>query len=452
MKKLFEPESVAVIGASRDPNSVGYGVLKNLRDGGFFIAKYNQPFEGKVYAVNPNANEILGYKCYKSVEAIEGKVDLAVICVPSKIIIPIINGCVRKKVKAVIIISAGFAEKGEPGRILQDSVVKKLNKANITLLGPNCLGLINTGNKLNASFAPVMPPKGNVALITQSGALADSIIDWAVENSYGFSKIVSVGNSAQKDVSDFLEYLGRDNPTKVIAIYMEAVADGRKFMRAASKTKKPIVVIKAGKTEEGEKAIGSHTGSLAGSYEVYETALKQSGCIIAESVEEMFDVAKALAKQPKAKNDGVAIVTNGGGAGVLCADACQQLGIKLAKIKEKVWKRLDKRMHPAYSRSNPLDLVGDAVPARYEAAINELLKQKEVNGLVVIQTLQTMTDTVGNAKAVVNAHKKFPGKSVVCAFLGGKYTRQGVMYLETQGIPCYSDVNRAAAALRSLLK
>lgn len=449
MKAIFEPKSVAVIGASRDPHKVGHGVLKNLKDGGFFMTRFNQPFRGSIYPVNPNCESLLGLKCYKSLSKIRGHVDLAVIAVPAKYVLSVVKECVRKKVKGIIVVSAGFAEVGN--KLVQAKISSIVKKAKIPLVGPNCLGVINTHASLNATFAPVMPPKGSVAFVSQSGALADSILDWAVENNYGLSKMVSFGNAADVDVNDLIEYLGNDKDTKAIAVYIEGLSDGRRFMRVAKACRKPIVVIKAGRTEEGMKAIGSHTGSLAGSFDVYRAAFRQSGVIFAETLQQLFDYASVLSTQPRLKRNSIAIITNGGGCGVLAADYCDMFGLKLAVPSEKTFRKIDKKMHPAYSRRNPLDLVGDALPARYEAAINAMLSDSSVHGLIVIETLQTMTKPIENAKIIVNARKKFPKKPIVCAFMGGKFSREGKMYLEAHGVPVFAHLERAVKNLRVLL-
>jgi acetate---CoA ligase (ADP-forming) len=443
-----------VIGASRRPASVGHGVLKNLLSGGVFQNKYCTPYRGKIFAVNPNATSVLGQKCYESVLQIKDKIDVAIFAVPSSLVLQGVQECTRKKIKIGIVISAGFGEQNEEGRKLQDEVVQAARKGGMRIIGPNCLGIIRTPNRMNASFAPSTPPRGNIAFISQSGALADSIIDWALRDRYGFSTIISFGNGADVDASDFLEWLGDDKETKAIAMYIEGIKDGRKFMRIARKVtrKKPVVVIKAGKTELGQKAVSSHTGSLAGGYQVYKAAFRQSGVIVADTVEELFDVAKALAEQPPLKLNSVVIVTNGGGAGVLTADYCEELGLKLATLSPETVRKLDSTglMHPAYSRRNPLDIVGDALPERYKAAVDLLLSEKYVGGLIMLQTLQTMTDPLKDAQIVIDAHRRHPDKPVICVYMGGKFSQEGVKYLEDHSIPDYNDPSKAAKAMKAL--
>jgi acetate---CoA ligase (ADP-forming) len=453
LEKLFNPKSIAIIGASRDKTSVGYGIIKNLVKGCVFDCEYCEPFLGKIFPVNPKADLILDLKTYKNVLEIQEEIDLAMIVVNSKIVLQIVEQCIEKKVKSVIIISAGFAEFSKEGKKIQEEIVNKLTKANIPMIGPNCLGIIMPHNNMNASFAPSMPPKGNIAFISQSGALADSITDWAIETNYGFSAIVSYGNKAMLDIHNFLNYFDQDKNTKVITLYLEGVSDGKKFMQEAKKIKKPIIVLKAGRTEEGVKAISSHTGSLAGSYEVYKAAFKQSEILVADTVEELLDNAKAIANMPKLKGE-IAIITNGGGCGILCADYCSELKIPLAELSKTTIKKLDdsKKMHPAYSKRNPLDIVGDALPDRYEIAINTLLSEENIKGTIIIQTLQSNTLSEENAKVIIKAKKKFPNKPILCVFLGGRFTKKSIGLLESAGIPNYNDLKKAALAMKALSK
>jgi acetyltransferase len=455
LDKIFSPRTIAVIGASRDVSSVGHGILKNIVRGCVFESEYCRAFKGKVYPVNPNAESILGIRCYASIKDIEEDVDLAIIVTPATIVHSIVKECVQKKVGGIIIISAGFGEFSEEGKKTQEEIVKEVRAAKIPLIGPNCLGIIRPSENLNASFAPSMPPKGDVAFVSQSGAIADSIIDWAIEKRYGFSNLISYGNRADLDVHDFLEWLEKDPETKAIALYIEGIDDGKRFMEVASEVskKKPIVALKAGRTAEGSSAIASHTGSLAGSYEIYKTAFNQSGVILAETVEDLFDLAKAFTTQPICDNN-IAIVTNGGGCGVLCADHCSSLGVKLVELKKSTITKLDKtgKMHPAYSRKNPLDIVGDALPERYEAAITTLLEEDYVSGLIVIQTLQTMTNPQEDARVIIEAHKKHPNKPIICVYMGGKFSKRGRLMLESEGIPDYNDLRKAARAMWALVK
>lgn len=453
LDSFFKPASVAIIGASRDEKSVGHGILANLAKGGMFATRHNESFKGYIYPVNPNADEILGIKCYRSILGIQDNVELAVIAVKAAIVPSVMKDCVKKKVKAVIIISSGFGEFNEEGKKLQEEAISIAKKAGIPVLGPNCLGLVNPHASLNASFAPATPPKGEIGFISQSGALADSIIDWALWKNYGFSKLVSYGNAADIGITDLIEYFDSDKETKAIAVYAESIPRGREFMRIASKAKKPIVILKAGQHETGMKAAKSHTGNLAGSYEVYKAAFRQSKVHEVQNVDELFEAAQVMAYQSRLKGNNIAIVTNGGGCGVITADNCFQEGLNLAVLNESTLKVLDSsgKMHPAYSRSNPLDIVGDALPERYEAAINAVLQQKDVYGLIVIETLQTMTDPIENAKVILKAKEKFKDKPIVAVFMGGKFTRMGKLFLEAHKIPVYAYPMKAVLAMKALL-
>jgi acetate---CoA ligase (ADP-forming) len=455
IEKLFTPGSVAVIGASRDPSSVGQGILRNLALGCVLRTEYCKPFPGKIFPVNPAASELLGMRCFPSLSAIKEPVDLAIISIPARAVLVAVKDCIRKKVGAVIIVSAGFSEAGTRGKRLQEQVVSLLTQHDIPLLGPNCLGMMNISASLNASFAPGTPPAGSVAFVSQSGALVDSVVDWSWDSHYGFSKVISYGNKAMLDCPVFLEYCGNDRATRAIALYIEGVSDGRKFMEVAFKVArmKPIVALKGGSTALGNTAVSSHTASLAGDSRVYSAAFRQSGIIQAATVEELFDVAKVLSTQPPCENR-IVVVTNGGGAGVLAADYCENLGVQLVPLKEPTLKKLDrtKQMHPAYSRRNPLDLVGDATAERYAAALDILLADFSCAGVIVIQTLQTMTRPIDTAKAIELAAKKHPDKPIVCSFLGGRFSNSGVRYLEAAGIPNVPDVRRAVVSMHALIE
>ncbi|VVB68124.1 Acetate--CoA ligase [ADP-forming] I subunit alpha [Candidatus Norongarragalina meridionalis] len=450
---LLEPKSVAVIGASREPRSVGYGVLQGLLKGCVMPSKYAKRFPGKVYAVNPNAKTIQGVKCHASVKDIAGDVDLAVICVPAKIVPPVLRECAEKRVKAAVVVSAGFAEVGDAE--LQEELATIAKKGGMRLLGPNCLGVIRPSKSLNASFGLSMPRAGGAAFITQSGALADSVIDWALEEMYPFSAIVSLGNQADVDEADLVEWFAGDGETKAIALYLEGVKDGKKLMAAVRKAVaagKTVLVLKGGRLSGGAKAVSSHTGALAGSYAVFEAAMRQSGAVVTYGLADLLGLAQAASEQPKAGNS-VVVVTNGGGAGVLCTDYCEEFGVNLVKIREATLRKLDatKLMHPAYSRRNPLDLIGDAGAKRYEAALDVLLADDAIKAAIVIQTLQTMTESEGDARAVLRIRKKYPKKPVICVFMGGKYSKAAMQLLGENGVPNYDDPRKAAKAMALLV-
>ncbi len=455
VSSFFSPASIALIGASRDTESVGHAILRNLTIGCFHRCEYCRPFLGKIFPVNPFAAEILGMKCHPSILKVPEPVELAVIAVPHSIVLKAVDECIKKKVKAVIIISSGFGESGEEGRALQAKVVERLERVHIPMLGPNCLGLIRLVHNLNASFGPSMPPRGPVAFISQSGALADSIIDWSIQARYGLSTLISYGNKAMLDCCNFFGFLANDAETKAVALYIEGVNDGREFFEKLRvlAAKKPVVVLKGGRTSSGIKAAATHTASLAGDAEIFGAAVAQAGAVLAGTVEELFDTAKVLAEQPVCKGNGIAVITNGGGCGVICSDYCDEFGISIPELQKSVLKTFDGSgiMHPAYSRRNPLDIVGDALPNRYELAINTLLKEPYIHGLIVIQTLQAMTNSVLNAKVIVEAHKLFPDKPVVSCFMGGRFSRKGMHYLDNMHIPDFNDIRKAVVAMKALI-
>ncbi|MBU2539854.1 CoA-binding protein [Patescibacteria group bacterium] len=444
--RIFNPRTAAIIGATDRIGSVGAGLVKNMLLG---------EGERKVFLVNPNQNEIFGRKTFPIITDIPEVVDLAIVAVPASIVLKVVEDCCKKKVGGIIVISAGFSEIGSKGEKIQNELAEMTCRAGIALVGPNCLGIINTKNNLNASFAPATPPKGNVALISQSGAILDILADKAAEENYGISSMVSYGNEAGVTLTDFLKSFAEDVETKVIALYLEGLKDGRKFMEIAKRivSKKPIIVIKAGKNYEGQRAIKSHTGTMAGDYQVYKSAFKQSGVIETDSLEELLDVSKILALESKCENS-VAIITNGGGCGVLAADYCKSQGINLAELSKDTISRISgsAEMPSLWSKSNPIDIVGDASPARYKVAIEAVLSQKNIRGLIIIQTPQIMTDPLENAKIIVEAKRLFPKKPIVCFFLGGKMSSEAIKFLEDNNIPNYGELKRGIIALRALTR
>ncbi|MEM4255268.1 MAG: CoA-binding protein [Candidatus Norongarragalinales archaeon] len=448
---LLEPKSIAVVGASDEKDSVGYGIMASLLKGSVFPSKYAKPFKGKVFAVNPHHTKIMGLKAYASVLGVKEKIGLAVIAVPAQIVPQVLRECGEKKIPAAIVISSGFGETGN--KSLETQVERTARENDIALLGPNTVGLMVPG-VFNASFALSVPKAGNVAFVSQSGALADSVIDWALEDLFPFRAIVGLGNKTVLDESDFTRHFADDDKTKVIALYLEGVKDGRKFLqslRYARAKGKTVVVLKGGVGRKGVEAAQTHTASLAGDDSVFEGALKQAKAKRAYSLEELFELSKALSMQPRAKKNAIAIITNGGGAGVLCADACEKHGVKLAELDPLTISKLNPFMHKAWSRANPVDLIGDALPQRYEKALEVLLSDRNVGGAIVIQTLQTMTKPEEDARVVVRMARKFE-KPVVSVFMGGLYTKKSIRILHENSIPNYNDPVKAAKAMSRLVE
>ncbi|MEM3013138.1 MAG: CoA-binding protein, partial [Candidatus Bathyarchaeia archaeon] len=316
---FFRPRSIAVVGASREPEKVGHRIVKNLVEYGF---------KGHIFPINPNADKILGLKCYKSILEVPEQVDLAVIVVPGKIVPTVAEECGKKGVKGLVVISAGFSETGREGTQLEKELLAICRKYNIRMQGPNCLGLINTQNRMNATFAAAQPSAGNIAFISQSGALGSTILNWALQNDVGFTSFISLGNEADLTAADFLEFLAEDEQTRAVGLYIEGVKDGSHFIEVAKKIsmKKPVIVLKSGTTDVGVRAVSSHTGSLAGSDVAFSAAFRKAGIIRVDRLEELFELVLAFENQPLPKDKNVLIITNGGGPGILVADACEKMG------------------------------------------------------------------------------------------------------------------------------
>ena len=441
LKSLFHPRTVALIGATDRPASVGLGLVNNLKLG-----------KAKLFFVNPYQARVQNRKTYPSILDVPGAVDLAVIAVPAAVVLKVVQDCVQKKVKSLIIISAGFAEIGPVGAKRQADLKAMVRKAGINLVGPNCLGIIRPPYQLNASFAPAMPPKGEIAFLSQSGAILDSIIDQSLTKNYGFSTLVSYGNEADLTLEDYLYFLENDPQTKIILLYLEGVKNGRSFFKATKKVArhKPIVILKAGRTKRSEKAVASHTASLAGSDEVYRAAFRQAGLIPVDSLEELLDVAKGLAWQPSLRG-GVGILTNGGGMGILATDYLEAEGLKMPPLSKRTLHQLKSFLPSMASFHNPLDIVGDASPERYQKSLEVLLKQKDIGGVMVIQTIQTVTNVQKNARIITKLHQRFPKKPIISVCLEGSLSRPGIDYLEKHRLPNYSDPQRAARVFKALL-
>lgn len=439
---LFDPKSVAVIGASQRQGTVGHAILKNL-----ISAKFN----GKIYPVNPKAETLEGLKCYPSVAKIAESVDMAVIIVTSAAVPEVIKECAAKGVKAVIVISAGFKEVGAEGKKLEQEIIRIADEAGIPILGPNCLGLINTsvGVSMNASFAPSTPKAGNIAFISQSGALGTAVLDYAKGKGIGFSKFISLGNKANVNELDILRYLENDDETDVILLYVEDLVDGRGFIDTARDITgniahtKPILAIKSGRTPQGAKAASSHTGSLMGSDEVYDAIFAQSGVLRVDSVGEIFDYAIAFSNKRLPKGDRIAIITNAGGPGIMATDSCVRYGLKMAEIAPETVTELKKYLPATANFSNPIDVIGDAQVDRYLAALKYVIADPGVDGIIVILTPQAMTDIQGTAKAIVEAAKT-TDKPILSCFMGLADVTAGVKILEENRIPHYPFPGEAA--------
>lgn len=444
LERLFEPDSVAVVGASRDRRKVGHSILGNLTGSGY---------RGRVYAVNPAAGRIMGVRCYPDVLSIPGNVDLAVVAVPARFVPGVMEDCAAKGVGAAIIISAGFRETGEDGRELEQRVLEIATARGIRVLGPNCLGLINTANGLNASFAHASPAGGGIAFFSQSGALCTAILDWSLTSGVGFSKFISLGNKSDVSELDMLRYLAGDPATKVILGYIEGVERGREFMEIARTVvkKTPVILAKSGGTMAGARAASSHTGSLAGSEQAFDAAFRQTGVLRAATIEELFTSALAFATGRIPASPALAVVTNAGGPGIIAADACERSDAVMAEISAGTVKRLRKRLPPAAGFFNPVDVLGDAGADRYADALGAVLDDGGVGGALVILTPQAMTEVEKTAKEIARLASA-SDKPVLASFMGGASITKGVSILEKAGVPVYGYPEEGVGAFESLVR
>ncbi|MBO3840017.1 MAG: acetate--CoA ligase family protein [Thermoproteota archaeon] len=442
LEAFLNPRSVAVVGASREEKKVGHRILRNL---------INSGFKGSIYPVNPNADMILGYKCYKSVSEIEEDVDLAVVSVPANAVLGVVEECGRKGVKGVVVISAGFSETGRDGVMLEKQLVSKCREYGIRLQGPNCLGLINSRIGLNASFASTSPIPGNISIVSQSGALGSAILNWAGFNSMGLASFISVGNEADLTVSDFLDAFIEDENTRVVGVYMEGVKNGEYFLEVAKRLsrKKPLVILKSGTTEVGIRAVSSHTGSLAGSDVAFSAACKKTGALRVETMKEFFDLLFAFQYQPLPKGKNVLVITNGGGPGVLAVDACEKLGLNLPLLERDLIEGLRKQFPPHASLGNPLDVLGDADENRYKIALESAFKSNVVDSIILILTPQAMTPSEEVAR-VITETSKMVEKPILASFMGFDNDSTPIRILRAGRIPNYDFPESAALVLRRM--
>ncbi len=445
---IFCPRSIAIIGASREPGSVGQSLLANVID---------SRFQGIVYPVNPKAKGILGIKAYPNITDIPDTIDLAVIVVPSRFVPGVLEECGKNKIKGAVIISAGFKEVGGKGIELEEKIKKIIREHGIALVGPNCLGVVNTdvGASLNATFGTQMPKIGNIAFISQSGALCVAVLDYAKEANIGFSKFISMGNKAGLNENDLLLYLKDDPNTDVILMYLEDLVDGREFINIARtitshpKNPKPIIALKAGRTIVGAKAASSHTGSLAGSDRVYDAIFNQCGVLRGDTLEEIFDYVKAFSSQPLPQGKSVAIITNSGGPGILATDSCIRYGLNIASFSPSTKKTLKTLLPPTASLNNPVDLIAEAQEKQYEGTLREILKDRHVHSAIIILTPTSFTNVENIAESIVKTVRSF-NKPVVCCFLGVYDVSKGIDILEENRIPSFRFPESAARVLAEM--
>jgi acetyltransferase len=438
LDRIFNPKSIAVIGASNEEGSVRYALMKNFTESGF---------AGHVFPVNLKKTEVLGVKAYLSVEQIPEPVDLAVIATPAGTVPEVLEQCGKAGISGIIIISAGFKEIGPEGRALEERITDIKKKYSMRIVGPNCLGVIRPIMRLNATFMSKMPKPGNIAFISQSGALGSAILDWAMHENIGFSNFVSLGSMIDVDFGDLIDYFGTDPKTKSILMYIEGITDARKFMSAArhfARTK-PIIVVKAGKFSESAKAAASHTGSLTGEDMIYDKAFKRAGMVRVEEIADLFNCAAVLGMQPIPRGPNLAIITNAGGPGVMATDALIAQGGTLAKLSEKTVETLNNILPHFWSRGNPIDILGDAKADRYRAVVEACLNDDNVDGLVIIYTAQAVAEPVEVAQSLAELirSRSYQNKTILTSFMGfGAVEEANSIFIENN-IPTYSTPEQA---------
>lgn len=439
---IFRPDTVAVVGASDRPGSVGRTIMWNL---------VSNPFGGTVYPVNARRQNVLGIKAYPSVSEIPERVDLAVIAAPAPTVPGIIRECVESGVRGAIIISAGFRETGSEGAELERQVLEEARRGRMRIIGPNCLGVMNPTTGLNATFAGAMARPGNVGFLSQSGALMTAILDRSFVENLGFSAFVSVGSMMDVGWGDLIYYLGDDRKTESIVIYMESVGDARSFLSAAREVAltKPIIVIKAGRTAAASQAAASHTGSLTGSDEVLDAAFRRSGVLRVDNISDLFDMAETLGKQPRPRGPRLTILTNAGGPGVLATDALIARGGELAEISPETMQELNGFLPTPWSHGNPIDVLGDADPARYAKALETAAKDRESDGLLVVLTPQDMTEPTETARGLA-PYAHGTGKPILASWMGGAGVAAGTSILNGAGIPTFDYPDDAARAFTNM--
>jgi acetyltransferase len=444
LHQFFAPETIAVIGASTNEQKLGYSVFSNIINGGF---------PHTAVPINPKAAEIMGVKAYPDVGSVPFSIDLAVIVIPYAHVPEVLRQCGEKKISAAIVISAGFREAGADGAQRELELLEVAKSYDIRLIGPNCLGVIDTNTPMNASFAHGMPPGGPMAFMSQSGALGTAILDWAMAGRLGLSKFVSLGNKADVSETDLLEEWRTDDHSKVILSYIEGLPDGQAFIQAARQTSKvkPVVAIKSGITQAGARAVTSHTGSLAGSEQAYNAAFREAGILRADSLQELFDLALAFAYLPKLQGDRIAIITNAGGPGILATDALERAGLKLARFRPQTLRELEQFLPDAASAANPVDLLGDALADRYQFAIELIMQERDVDAVLVILAPQAMTNSEQVAQTIVGSAVD-SSKPIVACFMGEASIEEGTTILEENRIPNYPFPERAANVFGSMVE
>lgn len=441
---LFNVKSVAIIGASNTSGKIGNIIVKNVISSGF---------AGQIFPINPKETTIEGLTCYSSVSQVPHKIDLAVVCVPAKFCPEVMEECGRTGIKYAVVITAGFKEVGSEGLELEKKLLFICKKYGIHMVGPNCVGIMDTHIPINTSFAVGFPLQGDIAFISQSGAMLVSIMDWSRSIGLGFSRVISLGNKADLNEADFIKAMAEDPLTKVILCYIEDVHNGRYFLEVVSEAarKKPVIVFKSGTSQAGAQAASSHTGALAGSDLAYETAFTQAGILRAHSMTELFDLATCFSYQPLPKGDRVAIVTNAGGPGIVATDAIENTGLTMARFEKDTLDFLRANLPAEANIYNPVDVIGDAKADRYSLALEAVLKDPHVDSVVVLVCPTAVTDPANIAQRIIELHQKYPEKTLLTAYMGGVTLAEGVKMLNQAKIPVFTFPEPAVHSIAGMV-
>ena len=446
LDRLLHPESVAIIGASPDKKKVGYAALRNMVLSGF---------KGRLYAINTKADqygEIEGVKVYASINDIDDEIDLAVICIPARFVPSLMEDLGKKGVKYAAVITAGFKETGSEGAELEKKIVEIAQKYEIRIVGPNILGVVDTSAPMNASFAERSPIKGDVAFLSQSGALLTGILDWSCAEGIGYSSFVSLGNKADLDETDFIEALADDEQTLAIFAYLESISRGPEFIEVCRSVtrKKPVIIIKSGRSAAGARAASSHTGSMAGADTTYDVAFEKAGVIRVDDTQELFDMAFAFSFMPIPTGNRIVIITNAGGPGILATDAAEKSGLELATLSDEFKDKLREFLPPAANFNNPIDALGTAQAEDYGKVLELSLSSDDVDGVILILTPQAMTEGQETADKIVEMRNKHPHKPIVTVFIGGEILGPSIYHLKKNKIPCFPHPERGVRAMSAL--
>ncbi len=453
LRPFFNPKAVAIIGATDKKGKVGNVIFENFK-----MNKERGIFKGNIYPVNPKLDEIEGYRCYHNVKEVPDDADLAVISIPAKFVPATMRDIAEKGIKAVVIITGGFGELGEEGKRMEREIYEIAKANGIRVIGPNCVGVYVPDTGVDTVFLPEnkmdRPKSGPIAFVTQSGAFAAAMLDWAAGAGIGIGKMVSYGNKLDVDDADLMDYFIHDDEIRVVTFYIEGVNEGRKFIEAAKRITavKPVIALKSGRTEYGAKAASSHTGSLAGADRIYDAVFKQTGIIRAEDFEHMFDIAKAFAKCELPKGDRIGIITDGGGAGVMASDAVAKFGLKMAELSEETIKYLKENFPPHAVAGNPTDVVGDTDAQRYKVAIEAFINDPNVDAIVIITLFQVPLLDEMELIDILADYAKKSNKPIVAVAMGGKKTEHYAKILEDKGVPVYPTPERGVRAMAGLVQ